>query len=397
MEVRLKDLMCRSFRFLIEDKFRLELFRKAIEKEGMIKNLAKKLECDPDSIRLMKIGQTKFIKWQILKKLIAITEISEEELEKHVVAIKGGMSGKVTEVKLPIIESPELALLVAKGMGDGSIEKDTFRFSFWNNERKLVKEVCDCVNKAIGRTRGTIIKLKDGRIQVKFCPFVGFVLHRAGVPVGNKTLQCFDVPEWIKNGSKEIKLSFLRGIFDDEGCVKKKNKKSRSQAIIFAQGKLLELKGSLENFLCSIKEILSEFGIKSGKITKQEIFRDKRERNKIVLRFSVFGKKSLENFLNKIGFTHPKKSLLLQEAVKSFVDIHKNRKKILKMLLNKPSSVPELSRLTGLNQTLIWAHMRQLLKENIVSKDNSKKPTLWFLKNEKVFFEIETFLEESYF
>lgn len=105
----------------------------------------------------------------------------------------------------------------------------------------------------------------------------------------------------------------------------------------------------------------------------------------------------MENFLNKIGFTHPKKSLILQEAVKSFVDIHKNRKKILKILLNKPSSVHELSRLTGLNQTLIWAHMRQLLKENIVSKDNSKKPTLWFLKNEKVFFEIETFLEESYF
>lgn len=397
MEIRLKDVMCRNFRFSIEDEFRLKLFRRVIEKEGTIRNLAKKLACEPDLIRVMRIGQTKFIKWQIVKKLVEIAGIPEEELEKHVIAIKGGMSGKVVEVKFPIKESPELALLVAKGMGDGSIEKDKLRFSFWNKEEKLIEEVCNCVSKAIGKTRGTITKLKDGRIQVKFCPFVGFVLHKTGVPIGNKTLQQFDVPEWIKNGSEKIKLSFLRGIFDDEGCVKKKSKNNRSRAIILAQGKLFELKSSLENFLCSIKEMLLEFEIKSGKITKQEIIRDKMGRDKVILRFSISGKKSLENFLNKIGFTHPKKSLALQEAIKSFVDTHQNRRKILRILLNKSSSVPEISKLTGLNQNLIWAHMRQLLKENIIIKDNSKKPTLWSLKNEKVFSEIKTFLEESYF
>jgi len=172
VEIRLKDCMRNSFRFLIEHKFRVKLFEKALAKEGTIKNLAMKLKCNRNLIRMMRTDPAKFIEWRIVKKLIEIIGISEEQLEPHILAVKGGMSGKITKVRFPIKESPELALLVAKGMGDGSIEKDKFRFSFWNKEWELIKEVCKCVNKAVGKTKGTIIKLKDGRIQVKFCPFI---------------------------------------------------------------------------------------------------------------------------------------------------------------------------------------------------------------------------------
>jgi len=315
VEITLKDIMRNNFRFLIEDRYRLELFRKAIEKEDMIKNLAKKLGCCRDSVREMRTGKTKFIKWQILKRLINITKTSEEKLESNILAIKGGMSGKITKIKFPIYESPELALLVAKGMGDGSIEKNKLRFSFWNNEETLIKEVCDCVNKAIGETKATINRLEDGRIQARFCPLIGFVLNYFGVPIGNKTLQKFDVPPWIKKGYKQTKISFIKGLFDDEAHIQNKN---RSRRIAIYQSKWIEKKKSLENFLTSIKEMLLEFDIKTTKIRKQESYKDKSGREKVIIGFSIYEKENLEKFLKNIGFTHPKKNLILENAIKSY-------------------------------------------------------------------------------
>jgi predicted transcriptional regulator/DNA-binding Xre family transcriptional regulator len=375
MEVRLKDVMCRSFRFLIREEFRHELFEKAIEKENMIKNLAKKLGCIPDTITIMKTGQTKFIKWQIVEKLIKITGISEEELELNILAIKGGMSGKITEVKFPIKESPELALLIGKGMGDGSIEKN-FRFSFWNKKEELIEEVCSCVNKAIGKTRGTVNKFKDGRIQVKFCPFIGFVLHMFGVPVGNKTLQNFDVPIWIKNGSKEMKASFIRGLFDDESSIRMKTEKNRNRSIILAQGKLTELRSSLENFFSSVKKILLiDFGINSSKITEQETFIDKKGRKKVVLKFEIRSKDNFERFLNNIGFTHIEKKRKLEECINSFVDIHRSKNIILEMIRNspKPLSTTEISKLTGINRNLALSHLDKLLKNGEIFKSKFQR------------------------
>jgi len=382
MDIRLKDVMTRSFRFLIEDKFRLKLFKRTLEKEGMIKNLAEKLNCYRNSIRIMRTGQTKFIKWQIIKKLIEIAGISEEKLEPLVLAIKGGTSGKITKVKFPIVESPELALLVAKGMGDGTIEKDKFRFSFWNKEEALIKEVCVYVEKAIGKTRATINKTKDGRIQAKFCPFIAFILHKAGAPIGNKTLQDFDIPDWIKNGSREIKASFIRGLFDDEGSVIN-DRKNRSRGITICLGKTFDKQDSLENFLNSLKKILLEFEINSSRIRKQSNYKDKEKREKIMIEFTIRGKKNLENFLNKIGFSHPQKYLKLKEAVKSFVDIHKSKRVILEIVQNstKPLSTTDVSNLTGINRKLVLFHLNELFKNGKIFRSIERNPNFWFKEN----------------
>jgi len=58
VDIRLKDLMRNSFRFLLDSEFRTFLFDKAIEKEGTIKNLAKKIGCSRDAVRIMRISQS---------------------------------------------------------------------------------------------------------------------------------------------------------------------------------------------------------------------------------------------------------------------------------------------------------------------------------------------------
>ena len=379
MEIKLGNLMRKCFRLLIEDEFKLNLFEKAITKMGTAQNLAKTLSCSRDSVRDMKTGQTRFVKWPIVKKLIELAEISEEELEQHVLAIKGGKSGKETKVKLPIKSSPELALLVAKGMGDGSIERKNFRFSYWNKDDALIKEVVVCVEKAIGQTRATINKLEDGRMQAKFNTFVGFVLHTAGVPTGNKTLQAFNIPDWIKNGSEETRAYFIRGLFDDEGCVHI-NAKHRTRNIIFAQGKVMHLRHSLVKFFTSIKQILLEFGIRTSNVTEQKFYKDKNEREKIILRFSICGKENLENYRNKIGFTHPQKNMILKNAIESYVNIHKSKESILKIIQNatEPRSTTEISKLAHINRKLAFLHLNELSKNGKVFRSCGTSPIFWF-------------------
>lgn len=102
---------------MIEDKFRLELFRKAIEKEGMIKKFDKKTRMWPGLYKVNENRSNKVYKMANTQKINCDYRNFRRRIRKALVAIKDGMSGKVTEVKLPIIESPELALLVAKGMG----------------------------------------------------------------------------------------------------------------------------------------------------------------------------------------------------------------------------------------------------------------------------------------
>jgi len=302
--------MRNNFRFLIENEFKSKLFRDAVEKKKSIKILAKILGCIPDNIRLMRNERTRFIKWRIIYSLMNINGISEEELEKHVLAVKAGKSGRINKVLFPIKESKELALLVAKTMGDGSIEKN-FRFSYWNNERILINEFCKCVRISSGRSKITINRLEDGRIQAKCNPFVGLIAHLNGAPIGNKTLQDYDVPEWIKNGSKEMKASFVRGLFDDESHVQF-NIKNRTKRIVIAQGKWTKKIKSLEKFLNSIRKILLDIGIDSTRVRKQAVYTDKEGREKVILNFSICGKGNLKRFYKDICFTSNRKKGVLK-------------------------------------------------------------------------------------
>lgn len=318
MRIKLKDVMRGSFRLFIESKFRLRLFEKAVEKEGMIKNLAEKIGCSRDSIRLMKVGKTKFIKWQTVKKLIEIVDISEEKLEPYILAIKAGKSGRINEVRLPIKESKEMAMLIAKGMGDGSIEKN-FRFSYWNKDKNLIKEFCNIVNIVAGRSRITVNNLKDGRIQAKCNPFVGLIAHLNGVPTGNKTLQGFNIPKWIRSDSKKMKASFIRGLFDDEAHVQF-SKEYGTRRITIVQGKWNEKEKTLENFLNSVRKMLSDLGIDSTEIREQENFIDKKGRKKVMLGFSIYRKENLKGFYNVICFTSIYKKAKLKDILNEFAN-----------------------------------------------------------------------------
>lgn len=43
-------------------------------------------------------------------------------------------------------------------------------------------------------------------------------LHRAGLPIGNKVRQRFDMPKWVKR-SRKLSVACVRGLVDTDGCV----------------------------------------------------------------------------------------------------------------------------------------------------------------------------------
>lgn len=379
MITRLRDIFCREFRFLIEDNFKVKLFNKALKKEKTIKNLSEKIGCSRDTLSAMK-NKRKFIHWKILEKLCELARIPLEDVESKVKAVKGGCTGKIVEIRLPIIPSPELALLVAKGMGDGTIEKDKLRFSFWNKSEKLVKEVKVCVQKAIGTTKEGEKRLKEGRVHLRFTSFIGFVLHLSGAPKGNKTLQNFSIPEWIKNGSKSVKTSFLRGIFDDEASVIWHKRKKEINISMCKEKDKVE---NLRDFLEEIRQLLAEFNISSSSLREQSEFKDKRGRTKVMVGFAIRGKNNLENFMKHIGFTHPEKQLKLERIIKSFVDRLKLRKAIFEVVKSSsfPLSTSQIARITNSKRGTVLFHLSKLSKEGKVVKKRVKNFNVWFLRS----------------
>jgi intein/homing endonuclease len=267
-------------------------------------------------------------------------------------------------------------------MGDGTLRKNNCNLSFKNKDSNLIEEVCKAVNKGIGDTKPKKIKTGDNCIDVTFNPVVGFIISLFGAPIGKKTSQSFDVPSWIKNGSKEIKSWFIRGLFDDEATISN-DMKSQSRNIIFAQGKSLELQNSIEEFFSSIKLLLQVFGIKCSKTTVLNTFTDKNGNRKIILKFRISRKENFEKFEKFIGFTNPKKKLKLNECITSFVDREQSRKLILRVLgvSERNISTNKISEITGLRVKTTFSNLNRLWKEGKVEKSKGELFTanLWSL------------------
>ena len=307
MQLELKDLLISPFYFKLDNKGRKKIFSKI---NTDIEKLAKKIGCSKYTLKIFQ-NNYRFIRYDILKKLLILSNLNTNTIEKHVISVKRGCSNREVEINLPIKTSPELANLIAKGLGDGGISLDN-RFFYTNQQIELINEVISNTNKAIGKNKHTIyFKNKSKCYEMKFSSVIGFVLNFFGVPIGYKIGQKVDIPIWIKEGNKEIKKMFIRGLFDDEACVNF-IKSSRSRRIIFSISKRNKYAKSLTKFLKSLQDLLNEFKIKSNSISIQN-----KSEDKIVLRFTIQNKESLENYKKQIYFTHPKK----RETLEVFANI----------------------------------------------------------------------------
>lgn len=297
--IGLEDLP-NNFRLLLEDNFRKQLFKKAVKNAGGFLKLAKKLEYDHSALTKIRRGfrkvkeehRTTFISVSLLKKLIRITSTNVEEVETNITGITTNKA--IVRAKFPIHSTPELASLIGHSFGDGCTTRD--RFKYVNKRNELVDEVKLYARIVFGANcREYYIEGKEC-YGIEFPAIVGRLLFLSGGPLGRKTTQKLKIPSWIKNGSKEIRVAFIRALFDDDGSVCEGKIQS---FITISQYKDRKLLKHHKNFLNEIRQILESLSINPTKVSWKKNYKNTTE-----LAFRIYALDSLLNFIKTIDFTH---------------------------------------------------------------------------------------------
>lgn len=321
---------------------------------------------------LYALNKFKFLRGDRLKILLNISKISSDKIIKDILLIRRGSCGynKPLKIKLPIKANPKLSLLVAKTLGDGCICSD-YRFIYDNKERILIDEVIKAVEDSIGITDYKIYLRKSQCYEIKFPSIIGYILHLLGSPKGLKVKNNFDIPEWIRKGDKNIKSSFLKGLFDDEACV---DFRGTSRRIILAMGKIEKHEKSLIKFFEEIKNMLNEFQIESKDIHFQE-----KTSNSVILRFSIYREDNFRKFEKFIGFSHPKKRDILSSILGSFIDKQKTKKSVLKIVNDskRPLNTREIADMCNIDTDLAYYHLYNLARECKINKMSIANPMFW--------------------
>jgi hypothetical protein len=111
-----------------------------------------------------------------------------------------------------------LARLFAIIASDGHIDRHTMELSYCeeNNERRLrVREILS----QLGDVRITEYHDPDRGDTMKLPPVLGRLIHKIGIPLGDKVIQGFGIPSFILDGSHEIQSAYLEELIPEEGSV----------------------------------------------------------------------------------------------------------------------------------------------------------------------------------
>jgi len=140
---------------------------------------------------------------------------------------------KKFEKMFPVKSSPLLAGIVGDLMGDGHLQGDPkWRIDFTSKEQSDLKSFENRFKRLFG-VGGKIRKCTSNQYSNSFnlginCAPVARILSKIGVPSGEKVLQNFEIPLWIKS-EKECFREFCRQFFTCEGTIMHEEKRKSPQ------------------------------------------------------------------------------------------------------------------------------------------------------------------------
>jgi len=215
----------------------------------------------------------------------------------------------LANTRLPIYITPQLASLTGHVFGDGHVSKE--RFKYVNQRKELVEEVENYTKLIFGHDGRRFFY--NGCYGIEFPGVIGRLLSFIGVPLGRRTTQEFQVPTWIKNGTKEIKSAFLRALFDDEGSIINNEHYHFIAISMYKQSNLID--GHLK-FLNEIRQMLNDLEMTPTKISFKKNWNDTKE-----FGFRIYNMKSIITFSQNVGFTHHIKNQKLIKTIENYNNI----------------------------------------------------------------------------
>lgn len=299
--------------------------------------------------------------------------------------------------------------------GDGTLyesNRRTYAIAYGQlNDLETIKNDLHSIgvnSKIYNRERKHKIKTKYG---IKYFETINHELHihskefkellkERGMPIGNKTRQETQIPEWIKNSSKAIKRLFLAGFFGAELSTPKTSSKTCFFCPTIDQNKASKLRQNARDFLIDITLMLEEFGIKNTKITEFRDHKNKHDEETMRFRLFVKGEKDMIKLWRKIGFEYNHKRQKLADIASLYILLKKqeNKKRIeiakrIKEYRKKGLTIKEVKKLFSgeINERFVERHYYEEAKQRIsldfISFEEFTNEKLQELKNYGVIFD----------
>lgn len=205
----------------------------------------------------LEITQSLFSKWINTNVSIPILLFSRfQKLSQEIdflnflsLSTRGGNG--VRSGKIPAILTTDLAYLIGQLTGDGCLYSKSYTIVLCLKKGRD-KNVISIFREEFGIP----VKVNNhgnwSELRINCKPLHLFLRHIFELPLGKKKGK-LAVPTIIKDSNPRIKLAFIRGFFDADGCLCKTHK---TYSIMFKQ--------STRNFLTELKEMLKEFGVEIG-------------------------------------------------------------------------------------------------------------------------------------
>lgn len=234
-------------------------------------------------------------------------------------------------VKIPKKITPELAEFIGIMVGDGHIDdrkrkdrnlEQVYELQIHGNI-KDEKYYSNYVNKLIfklfniefklhlNKTKNAVLLLRNSKA------IHSFLKNYFELPSRKDNIE---VSKIIMQSSEKIKIAFLRGFFDADGCFVVKYKPN-SYPVVQAASKSSKL-------IQEIAQILSELNILCCKF-KDDKYYEKRNIRYITHCININGRKRVEKYMNKIGFSNKNK-------IEKYRGFMKNELKGIKKRAEKP-------------------------------------------------------------
>jgi hypothetical protein len=214
------------------------------------------------------------------------------------------------ELKIPTTITSGLAYLCGVFAGDGSIsirsEKYEYSLKCVGNPADEKEFYLQIIKSIFKRVFGHALEIRpfDKKKTFGFRVFskelVVYLTEVIGLPRGRK-YDSLDIPA-VFFRDENLLLSFIRGVFDTDGCISFKRKYK-----IVPYYPVISLSSRSSVFIKSISSVLKDLGFKVSELYDYRL-NDIRANNgfTVISRIDLNGQKNLRLWMEKIGFSSPK-------------------------------------------------------------------------------------------
>jgi len=272
-----------------------------------------------------------------------------------------------------------LARIVGHIFSDGCLKSNKKAVTFYLDSISAAEEVKKDL-KILGISFGKTEKVTGNwgteyRVESNVKPF-WILMVSLGCPIGKKSKVPFLIPNWIKNGSKEVKREFLSALFGGDGSPSDvvDTRRRRISYFCFSKRPNLEKNGIL--YAKELKRLFNKFNVKVNSI--------KIKRHEKLVSFELrFGseRKNTLNLFEEIGskysyYKNKKMNLVLEYMKYQETKLKERMKNIKKIreLHKKKNSINNISK--ELNED--WHLINRVVKEGYKIKRNKLKDILHF-------------------